>query len=356
MSRQRFHYDLLLEGRRYSPQELLKEAALVEEGDSSFRALLLSFLQEWYNDSSSMQIRTSGSTGVPKVISIRKEQMVNSARMTCSFLGLYPGECALLCMPLQYIGARMMVVRAMVWELDLWLAEPSGNPLSGKLTPDFVAMTPMQVYNTLKNPGERARLEQVRNLLIGGSAVDPLLEKELSLFPGKIWSTYGMTETVSHIALRRVNGQKASPFYSPLSQVTLTLSSENTLVIHAPLVCDKVVVTNDIAEINSDGTFRILGRSDNVINSGGIKIRIEEVEERLKTLLDVPFLVTSAQDSRYGERLVLLVEQEITAKQLEQFRERLPRYWIPGKIIVVEKLPLTENQKPDRTRARKMVE
>lgn len=220
-------------------------------------------------------------------------------------------------MPLRYIAGKMMVVRSLYAGLDLEVREPSGHPLAGGGdTPlRFAAMIPMQVYNTLRVPEERKRLERTDILIIGGGAIDAALEREIRKMPNRVYSTYGMTETLSHIALRRLNGPEASPYYHPFPSVTLSLSPDNTLVIDAPLVCDGRLVTNDVARLLPDGSFAILGRKDNIINSGGIKIQIEEVEERLRAGLgdESDFAVTAVPDEKFGEALTLLLASPVSA-------------------------------------------
>lgn len=278
---------------------------------------LRAFLSEWHERSPFLEVQTSGSTGTPKRIRVRKEQMLNSARLTCDYLGLKKGDRALLCMPLRYIAGKMMVVRSLYAGLDLEVREPSGHPLAGGGdTPlRFAAMIPMQVYNTLRVPEERKRLERTDILIIGGGAIDAALEREIRKMPNRVYSTYGMTETLSHIALRRLNGPEASPYYHPFPSVTLSLSPDNTLVIDAPLVCDGRLVTNDVARLLPDGSFAILGRKDNIINSGGIKIQIEEVEERLRAGLgdESDFAVTAVPDEKFGEALTLLLASPVSA-------------------------------------------
>lgn len=321
--------------------------------------------------------------------------MEASARITCSFLGLRPGNTAMLCMPLEYIAGKMMVVRSMVCELRLVSVPPSGHPFSfatgcetaiydfGRQSPfppfpgslavdginpghetgnglfypelDFVAMVPMQVHNTLQVAEERERLMRVKHLIIGGGAVDDAMERDLSAFPHAVWSTYGMTETLSHIALRRINGSEASRWYTPFEQVGIRLNEEGCLVIDAPAVCPSQLVTNDRAEIAPDGRrFRILGRKDNVICSGGIKIQMEEVERALKPHLPYSFLITKRRDSKFGEIVVLLIQDADVSAARTICEQVLPRYWRPRLYIPVPSLPVTETGKPARAEAEKI--
>ena len=319
------------------------------------------FLSEWNNDSDRVLVHTSGSTGKPKPMMVEKKRMLNSARITCDFLGLKPGDTALLCMSLDYIAGKMVVVRSIERHLHLISVSPSGHPLKDineEIT--FAAMVPMQVYNTLQVPEERERLTHIRHLIIGGGAIDASLEKELRSLPGNIaiWSTYGMTETLSHIALRRINGAEASEWYQPFDSVKISQTEEGCLVIDAPLVCSETLVTNDIVEIESyiynkveKLRFRIKGRKDNVICSGGIKIQIEEVEEFLKPHLEKPFMLAKKKDEKFGEIAVLLSENK-EIKTVEATVRRLLsdyKYWIPREFRYVEHLPLTETGKPKRS-------
>lgn len=321
------------------------------------------FFSEWNNDSDRVLVHTSGSTGKPKPMMVEKKRMLNSARITCDFLGLKPGDSALLCMSLDYIAGKMVVVRSIERHLHLISVSPSGHPLkdidlkdvngkdvNGEIT--FAAMVPMQVYNTLQVPEERERLTHIRHLIIGGGAIDASLEKELQALPGKIaiWSTYGMTETLSHIALRRINGAEASEWYQPFDSVKISQTEEGCLVIDAPLVCAETLVTNDIVEIEKL-RFRIKGRKDNVICSGGIKIQIEEVEEFLKPHLEKPFMLAKKKDEKFGEIAVLMSEDK-EIKTVEATIRRLlsdHKYWIPREFRYVDHLPLTETGKPKRS-------
>ena len=297
-----------------------------------------------------MLVHTSGSTGEPKPMWVEKRRMEASARMTCDFLGLKEGDTALLCLPMDYIAGKMMVVRSLVRGLRLVCVEPSGEPL-GTVTErlDFAAMVPMQVWNSLQVPEQRERLRQIRQLIIGGGAIDDALARALIGFPHQVWSTYGMTETLSHIALRRLNGPEASEWYTPFEGVRLSLNEAQCLVIDAPAVHDGVLVTNDIAEISDQG-FRILGRKDNVICSGGIKIQIEEAEQLLRTHMREPYLITKRRDEKFGEVVVLLTEGDVVSAR-EVCERVLPKYWQPRDYVHVTRIPITETGKPARRQA-----
>jgi O-succinylbenzoic acid--CoA ligase len=284
-------------------------------------------------------------------------------------LGLKPGDTALLCMSTDYIAGKMMVVRSIERGLKLIEVTPCGHPLNnvqcsmvrsssaglqgknGQLA--FAAMVPMQVYNSLQVPEEKERLMAIRHLIIGGGAIDEAMEAELRTFPHAVWSTYGMTETLSHIALRRISGPEASEWYMPFPTVKLSTTDEGCLVIDAPEVCAQTLTTNDIVELKSDGRFRIRGRKDNVICSGGIKIQIEEVEQILKKYMRVPYIISKRKDEKFGEIVVLLTEGD-TAEAQTICQQVLPKYHQPKVYLHVNQIPLTETGKPARKRAEEL--
>lgn len=354
---------------------------------------IFDFINSWNNDDSCLQVHTSGSTGKPKNMLVEKTRMMNSARITCNFLNLKAGDTALLCMSVDYIAGKMMIVRSIERGLCLVNEKPCGHPLSDEalstatwlnfkrtsadslkatITEEgayhldndgaqidndgaqplfcFAAMVPMQVYNSLQIPKERARLARIKHLIIGGGAIDDALAAELKALPNAVWSTYGMTETLSHIALRRLNGPDASSWYTPFDSVQVQLNEEGCLVIDAPLVTPHPIVTNDIAEIETvpHTRFKIKGRKDNVICSGGIKIQIEEVEDLLRPHLSCPFFLAKKKDVKFGEIAVLVTEDEQMNKVEKVCQQVLPHYFIPKEYIHVNHLPMTETGKPRR--------
>ena len=248
----------------------------------------------------------------------------------------------------------MVVVRSLVAGLNLIVRPASGHPLADIKEPlRFVAMVPLQVYNTMQVPEEKERLKQTDILIIGGGAVDEALETEINHLPTAVYSTYGMTETLSHIALRRLNGASASEHYYPFPSVKLSLSAENTLIIDAPLVCDETLQTNDIARIYPDGSFMILGRKDNVINSGGIKIQAEEMEKLLRPFIPVSFVITSVPDQRLGQAVTLLLADQPDTEEIgNKLHEILEPYYRPKHILTIESIPQTENGKINRAECR----
>ncbi|WP_303014089.1 AMP-binding protein [uncultured Bacteroides sp.] len=349
---------LLLEGKEYTFEDIKRLMAEGAEKYSPAEWDLFLFLDKWFDGSPFVKVHTSGSTGTPKELFVRKDRMMQSARLTCEFLELREGDPVLLCMNLRYIGAMMVVVRSLVAGLDLIARPASGHPLAEVKEPlRFAAMVPLQVYNTLQVAEEKERLRQTDILIIGGGAVDEALETEIKSLPTVVYSTYGMTETLSHIALRRLNGASASKRYYPFPSVKLSLSAGNTLVIDAPLVCDGSLQTNDIARLYPDGGFIILGRKDNVINSGGVKIQAEEVEKLLRPLIPVPFVITSVPDRRLGQAVVLLLEGKPDMEEIAGKLQEIPEpYYRPRHLLATNNIPQAGNGKPNRAECRKLAE
>lgn len=343
------HPAFRLRGKAVTRSELPSRIeAMRDEG--GFSADLADFMREWLDAKDWVHGQTSGSTGTPKQLKLSKKAMAESAARTCAFLGLNEGDTAYLCMPVKYVGGKMMVVRAMTQGLDLIWNTPSLTPMKGlREPPVFTAMTPMQATAALADPDERELLKGTRHILLGGSAVSPTLAVAVADFPNAVWSTYGMTETVSHIALRRLSGEKAAESYMPLPGVTVSLAENGALTIDAPGIAAGRLVTNDLAEILADGSFRILGRLDNVINTGGIKVQIETAETLLRDIINAPIAVTSVPDEKTAEKVVLLVAGSFDEKGLmEAAKAKLPRYWNPKVIVRVDEIPETGSGKPDR--------
>lgn len=306
------------------------------------------FIELWRSPSPTLTVHTSGSTGTPKAMEVEKARMRASAEATCRALGLRKGDTALLCMPLDYIAGMMVVVRAEVCGLRLISVQPSSHPLAGlSAAPDFAAMVPLQVACSMEVPAELAMLRQVRCLIIGGGAIDRGMERRLRDFPNAVYSTYGMTETLSHIALRRLSGEATDGWYEPMEGVGVGLATDGCIVVDAPRVCPTPLRTNDIGEMEGR-RFRILGRKDNVICSGGIKIQAEEVERLLDGHIHCPFVITRRPDAKLGEAVVLMAEGSDpgAAEALRDIcRHVLPRYWQPKDIIIKERLPRTATGK-----------
>lgn len=349
---------LTLNGQTLNPEDAI---SLVEDlsKDHSVEIWLLElgkFLKQWYSNEEIITVNTSGSTGKPKEIQISKTAMIDSARVTGEYLQLFNHSNALLCLSTRYIAGMMMVVRAMVYKQNLIYVNPDGNPLmhlSEENIPAFAAMIPAQVYNALDNPVSALRLKKIRTLIIGGGEIHTLLEEKLKSLQNAVYATFGMTETISHIALRRISGQKATTNYTTLPGITFSADDRGCLVIHAPHVGSEPLVTNDIIEITGKNQFAWLGRYDNIINRGGVKLNPEVIEKKLAGKISGLFFIAPFPDARFGQVPVLIVENEIMLidekQRLEESMEKLlSRIEKPFHIFHSRKFELTGSGKINR--------
>ncbi len=351
MSIELLHPDFKLNGFSHSRKSLKRAADdFVNEGEPHERAIG-GFLLKWLNDSAVLLVQTSGSTGMPKEIELQKQHMVNSARATGTFFDLHPSDSALLCLPAGYIAGKMMLVRAMILGLHLDYVRPDSDPMNGlEKTYDFAAMVPLQVEKSLD------RLDAIKTLIIGGAKVSYALQQKLQTVECKVFETYGMTETVTHVALRKMNsnvGTADDPsLFKALPNITLSKDNRDCLVINAPAITNKPVCTNDIVNLRSETEFELLGRFDNVINSGGVKLHPEQIEEKLAAVLSERFFVTALPDELLGQKLVLVLEGTVDKNRfldLDDISNLLDRYEMPKEVFVLPEFVRTNNGKLNRT-------
>jgi len=344
MSRKYVHPEFQLNGRQLKPAALIEAAIVYIKEGEPYEEEAGQFILEWLNDKDYVMVNTSGSTGEPKTIKLYKKHMINSARATGKHFNVETFSTALLCLPTRYIAGKMMLVRAMVlgWRLDM--VPPKANPLDSVFKRyDFCAMTPFQLDNSL------ARLHLISKLIVGGGPFSESLKAMVKDSETKVYETYGMTETITHIAARRVNSKKnkeISPFKT-LNKVTVSQDERGCLVIKAPKVSTDPVVTNDVVELISYKKFIWLGRVDNVINSGGIKLYPEQIENKLASVIEVPFFIASEKDEKLGEKLILVLETEDTDAAQIDF-SALDKYEVPKAIYCTAAFTRTRNGKLQR--------
>lgn len=316
--------------------------------DGEFEQKVKNFLEEWLSHAETVKVQTSGSTGIPKVFEVEKNRMRNSAKMTCDFLGLKQENTALLCLPVEYISGKMMVVRAMERKLKLFIENPSVKPLQNlDFNVDFCAMTPLQVENSLE------KLHFIKNLIIGGAAVSENLKLKIkSVIKSaevRIFETYGMSETLSHIALKQIFPAEEL-WFTVFEDVEISTDSRGCLEIFAPKLNQEKLQTNDLVEIKNEKQFRFLGRADNVINSGGSKIFPEELEALIKKSISNEIVFVGIPDEILGQKLIMVVEGNLTEIENELLSQisYQKSFHRPKEIIFVEEIPRTPNGKVDR--------
>lgn len=352
------HPDFKLNGSHFNAKELYSVAySYIKEGNA-FEEQVGDFLLDWFNeDYDTIKLRTSGSTGTPKVYHIEKEKMISSAKASHKFFKLKDKTKALMCMPANYIAGRMMLVRALTLGWDLKIIEPTTHPLDSISEEfDFCAMTPLQLSHSLE------RLHFVKKIIVGGGTVSHSLVQLIQGLPTKVYEVYGMTETISHIAARRLNpksglntdnGELLKPFKA-MPKVEFATDQRDCLTITANRILDETLVTNDLVELISPQRFYWKGRIDNVVNTGGIKVFPETIERKLENLITDAFFASSLPDEKLGERLVLIVEEKYSEDYLSDLRsavqacETLDKYEIPKEIYLIEKFAYTPTGKINR--------
>jgi O-succinylbenzoic acid--CoA ligase len=343
----------LIQGKAFSQDELelFCTQKVADQKPAEWEKECYYFILEWFSPLSSIKVHTSGSTGRPKEIYLQKEFMEVSARATIEFFKLKPENNALLCLPVKYIAGKMMIVRALVGGLNLLINEPTSVPDIEKFQKiDFCAMVPNQVASLFETEKGIEQLERIQNLIIGGSFIPQNLESKIKQLANQVWQTYGMTETITHIALRKISGKKKTTWFTPLIYVNVKLDRRSCLVISAEEIGVKKLVTNDLAKMTVKNKFKILGRIDNVILSGGVKLFPEKIEKKLSGWIQNSFYFGGLPDDKLGQRMVLYIEDEGKLRTeiyqiWEKIEAKLKGFEIPKEIIFREHFNRTENGK-----------
>lgn len=325
---------------------------------TAFEHKISEFLQDWYSPAEFIKVKTSGSTGTPKLISVEKSKMRHSAKLTCDFFNLKAGDRALLCLPVDYISGKMILVRAIERNLKLSYTDSSVNPLKNlEKQVDFCALTPLQTEYSLE------KLHLIKNLIIGGAQVSNKLMKSIQNHlnspqsSSKVYETYGMSETLSHIALRQI-APKEEDFFTVLPSVSVSVDERSCLKISAPKLSSEILQTNDMVELKSESKFRFIGRADFIINSGGLKISPESLEKLVAQKINNPVIFLGIPDEHLGESLVLAIEGEVNTdiKQILSSIEFPTKNHQPKKVIVLPKFPRSATNKILRKELQKLIE
>jgi O-succinylbenzoic acid--CoA ligase len=324
-----------LNGFHLDREDLCRVAySFIKEGED-FEKPVGDFLLDWFDSKDYLEMQTSGTTGESKTISISKQAMVKSALATGDFFDLQPGAKALQCLPVKYVAGKMMLVRGMILGLDLEFVAPSSHPLlNNEIDYDFVAMVPLQAQNSI------SELKSVKKLIVGGATLSKSLEKQLLKLKTEVYETFGMTETITHIAARKI-GDKA---FTVLPNVTISYDDRNCLVIHTPSISKDVIVTSDIVELVNENQFIFIGRIDNVINSGGVKLIPEQIERKLASKISQRFYIASKPDAEYGEKVMLVIEGEKQDID-DTIYENLDKYEKPKEVLFISKFKETPSGK-----------
>ena len=341
------HSKFKLNGFNYAIEDLKGLASNFLKSGSANEKQIALFLENWFNNDDYIELKTSGSTGKPKDIKVKKQAMINSAVATGTFFNLKPGNTALHCLPSQYIAGKMMLVRALVLGLEIDVIEPA---LHLKINPDkhynFSAMVPLQIENVYKN------CNNIDTIIVGGSPVSSSLKSKLTTINTSVFETYGMTETVSHIALKKLTSSEN--YFKILPNVSISLDHRGCLVIDAPLLNNDKIITNDLVKIHSETTFEWLGRFDNVVNSGGVKLFPEQIEAKLQNKIQNRFFIASQPDDTLGSKLILVIESDSNILNDSVFSE-LSKFEKPKTIYAVKQFIETASGKIQRKKTLNLI-
>lgn len=337
------HNCFKINGHHYPFDKLLGVAySYIKEGRPHEKALG-DFLLDWIDSETNITLKTSGSTGLAKSITYSKQAMVNSALVTGNYFGIEAGNSLLHCLSANFIAGKMMLIRSIVLGLELDIVSPTGNVLAeNNKEYDFVAMVPMQVERSM------AQLNQIKTLLIGGVAPSNHLLEKLKGKKTNSYITYGMTETLTHIALQNVKDENS--VFTVLPNVNITTDSRGCLNIKVPYLTNEVIVTNDLVSIKDTKNFTLLGRIDNVINTGGVKVVPEIIEQKIDLLIDKPFFIGALPDDKLGQKVVLVLEATENKNYLETIIEskKLTSFEQPKEIYCLKEFIYTESKKIKR--------
>ncbi|MFN8286509.1 MAG: AMP-binding protein [Chitinophagales bacterium] len=330
----------------------------------SWKQTIWQLIADWYNPSvTHIEVHTSGSTGTPKAIKHSKKAMINSAMATCRYLQLTPGNTALLCLPAGKIGGIMMIVRSIVNRMQLVCIEPSTNPIAAlpdDVKIDFAALTPMQLYPVQNSYELFRKAEKIECIILGGSEIPAGLTASIQKMANRVYATYGMTETISHIALKRLNGKAAEQYYSVLDGIEMSVNEQDCLLINAPALEVDKLQTKDVVRLYEGKQLDWLGRLDNVINTGGLKVYPEQLEETMRGQMLVPFFIAGEPDEKTGQRVVLVIEKEVITekefKLLTDYLHTIQPHIRPRELLLVPRFVKTANGKLKRRETLQAVE
>lgn len=334
------------------------------EPRTDYEAKAVAFCRAWLSGQSTFVLHTSGSTGTPKPIVLNRRQLKASAHLTGKTFGLQPGDRALVCLNVDYVAGVMMLVRGLELGMEMLVIEPSSNPIplpeSEANCVDFAAFVPLQMDSMLNKPEQTLPvLNRMKAMLVGGAAVDRSLAERIQAIEAPVFSTYGMTETVSHIAIRRINGPERTELFQALEGVEIGVDERNCLTIKAAATDFKLIQTNDIVELIDHRRFRLVGRADSIINSGGVKIQPERIEAVIADFLaneqeSTRFFIAGLPDSKLGQQVALFVESQTDwpKNRVEAIkiaiRQELGAFYVPKRFLYTTAFGETPTGKTDR--------
>ncbi|MCC9165508.1 AMP-binding protein [Pontibacter harenae] len=355
---------LFLNGKKFYYDELVNYSFRNSIPLNGYESKTLEFCRNWLNGVQEFPMQTSGSTGPPQTINLTRKQLEASARRTIKLLNLQAGDTMLVCLNTEYIAGIMMLVRGFIADMAMIVVEPSSHPFSevpAEVNIDFASFVPLQLQTMLEQtPDLLPRLNQMKGMLVGGAPVSTTLQRELQRVTAPVYHTYGMTETASHIAVRLLNGPDAAAYYTVFDGIKVGIDNRGCLTIRGDVTNNEEQKTNDIVELLTPTSFRWVGRADNTINTGGVKVQLEKVEVAIAEVLantqnNRRFFVNSQPDEFLGDKLILIIEGEkLTPEEekqlLQEVRSRLTKFEMPRVVYYSPKFSETATGKISKQR------
>ena len=331
------HKDFKLQGISYSANGILE---YLKENEDYYN-----FLKSWFDDKDYILTNTSGSTGNPKEIKLKKLDLIESSKLTARYFDLKVGDKIINCLPIKYIAGKMMLVRSLVLGLDLYLFPVTSSPISDlKKNYELIAFTPIQLENSIPF------IEKIKKVLVGGSPVQDNLKEKILNSKSIIYETYGMTETITHIAARNLSiGEKE---FTTLPGIEIG-KRDNCLFIKPNHLSIEMVQTNDVVELTDKNKFQLIGRNDFIINSGGVKLNPETIEKKLSKYISADFVISSIDNSKFGEVVALVFKKNIPDDYNKAFTH-LSKYEIPKEVLAIDNFP-ENNGKINRVKIRNLI-
>jgi len=344
----------LINDNRYTKAELLKYAEMLPFLNLPvWKEKIFQFIADYLSEDPDIEVQSSGTTGTPKRWKVSKKKMQISAAKTAGYFNFKKGQDVLLVLPVDYIAGKMMIVRAFEHQLNLVYYEPQANFLQQVAKDEtfyFCPITPMQAKISFNDPVSAKKIKKIEHVLLGGAPVDNELAQKIEKQPNQYYHSYGMTETLTHMAIKKLN-HSSSNHFKVLENINISKDDRGCLVADAPEFSDEPLKTNDLIDLKGKTTFEWLGRYDNVINSGGIKIIPEQIEAIIKPFIQQAFYLTHISDEILGEKMILLIESKssINIDQLkEQLLTVLKDHHIPKEIRVIDEFERTQSGKIKR--------
>ena len=353
-----------INGKIHLPDQI-NSGSYPERDKNLFENKILRVIRDWERGTKTFLFKTSGSTGDPKSIAIDRERMRISALATMEFLHINSGS-SLLCLDPGFIAGTMMIIRTLVRGMNLYAIQPTSNPFKDfpeNIHIDLCAIVPLQLHEILQDESSRNKFSQISNVLIGGADLSDEMKKQIRQFPNPVYHTFGMTETVTHIALRRMSGNTPDEYFKAVPGVQLAIDERDCLVVNGKITGDLPFITNDRVELIDPAMFKWLGRIDHVINSGGVKIVVEPLEKKIESILkkhqcDLPFFIVGIPDKKFGQKIAIIfesVEKKINVNEMtEILKNKLKPYEMPKQWRFLPEFIKTSTRKIDRNQSLKI--